>query len=188
MNNQSYPVAIQSLIHSINLHGNNLIGIEVGVWKGASTYCMLENCPTIKELHAIDKFEPFVDHIESAEENVGAWYCDEREIEIAEFLFHHNMKYCKNNDKLTFYKGNSDDLVNNFANEYFDFVFLDAYLSEEDVYKDLTLWYPKLKTGGLFMGDDIDDPKVEKTVINWRLQENIESHISIFDGTFVWAK
>jgi Methyltransferase domain len=41
-----------------------------------------------------------------------------------------------------------------FADETLDFVYLDADHSYESVKADLDAWYPKLKPGGLFAGDD----------------------------------
>ena len=41
-----------------------------------------------------------------------------------------------------------------FADESLDFVYLDADHSYESVKADLNAWNPKIRTGGLFAGDD----------------------------------
>ena len=41
-----------------------------------------------------------------------------------------------------------------FPDEYFDFIYIDADHSYEAVQKDLQVWWPKIKKGGLFTGDD----------------------------------
>lgn len=41
-----------------------------------------------------------------------------------------------------------------FPNEYFDFIFIDANHEYDAVVADLDTWWPKLKSGGLFSGDD----------------------------------
>lgn len=50
--------------------------------------------------------------------------------------------------------GNSHEYYKNFKDDFFDFIHIDAGHSYEDVKKDLNFWYPKLKKGGLFSGDD----------------------------------
>jgi FkbM family methyltransferase len=41
-----------------------------------------------------------------------------------------------------------------FPDEYFDFIYIDADHSYEGVSRDLEAWWPKIKKGGLFCGDD----------------------------------
>lgn len=42
----------------------------------------------------------------------------------------------------------------NFTDEYFDWVYLDSNHSYETVKQDLQVWWPKIKSGGLFLGHD----------------------------------
>lgn len=44
-----------------------------------------------------------------------------------------------------------------FANQSFDWIYLDALHTYEAVSADLAAWYPKLRHGGLFSGDDYSD-------------------------------
>ena len=60
--------------------------------------------------------------------------------------------YNKPNTKI--HRAYSYDIIDQFEDEYFDFVYIDgdhAYLS---VLQDLRLFYPKFKIGGLMSGDD----------------------------------
>ena len=53
-------------------------------------------------------------------------------------------------------RGASSDCVGRFADEFFDFVFIDAEHSYKAVSKDVDMWYPKVKQGGLLCGHDWD--------------------------------
>lgn len=47
-----------------------------------------------------------------------------------------------------------------FPDEYFSFIFIDAGHAYDMVTKDLQLWFPKLKKGGIFAGHDYDSDGV----------------------------
>jgi len=46
---------VKSLIHAINLHGENLIGLELGILRAESFCTLLQNCPNIKKLYGTKK-------------------------------------------------------------------------------------------------------------------------------------
>lgn len=51
-------------------------------------------------------------------------------------------------------RGYSFEVVKQFPDEYFDFIFIDADHTEEGCSRDLKDWYPKVKHGGVFCGHD----------------------------------
>jgi len=51
-------------------------------------------------------------------------------------------------------RGYSFDVVNEFPDEFFDFVFIDADHTYEGCKKDIHDWYPKVKKGGVLCGHD----------------------------------
>ena len=51
--------SVRSLIPVIATHCENLVGAEIGVWKGDSFLTLLQNCPNIKTLHGVDFYEEF---------------------------------------------------------------------------------------------------------------------------------
>lgn len=50
--------------------------------------------------------------------------------------------------------GKSEEMLNKFEDNYFDWVYVDANHSYEFVKKDLEACYPKVKQGGFITGDD----------------------------------
>ena len=84
-------------------------------------------------------------------------------------------------------------LDTNEAAEYIDddsldFIFLDAYLTGEQAKNDLEVWYPKVKTGGIFSGHDWNCTDIEVSVNNFRRYNGINNHMSTYDNTWVWLK
>ena len=51
-------------------------------------------------------------------------------------------------------RGYSFEVVKDFPDEYFDLIYIDADHSYEGCSRDLNDWYPKLRHGGYFLGDD----------------------------------
>lgn len=65
----------------------------------------------------------------------------------------------KTNNKIKVIKSFSDKASQNFENEYFDFIYIDADHTYEAVKLDLKSWWPKLKVGGLIGLHDYVDIK-----------------------------
>lgn len=57
----------------------------------------------------------------------------------------------------------SDVAAKTFPDEYFDLIYVDADHSYEGCKKDLEAWWPKLKKGGFFIGDDYTNKRAKYT-------------------------
>ena len=61
-----------------------------------------------------------------------------------------------------------------FENGSLDFVFLDADHSFESVWQDLSVWYPKVRIGGILAGHDFLDGELPEGNLG------VESAVSMF--------
>jgi predicted O-methyltransferase YrrM len=155
----SIPVTIpfegkrkQFLKHLIEVNNFDSM-IEVGIDIGKSTFYLLDNIPNLK-IYAIDL-------------NIKKFYNSE----VKE----------KYQDRLIPLQGKSYVIADQLPDNFVDIIFIDADHSYEAVKKDIIKFTPKLKSGGLLTGHDIDYPGVNQAV-NELIKE--------FDvgPNFVWIK
>jgi hypothetical protein len=92
--------------------------------------------------------------------------------------FRSNLANAGLNDWVEIYQGRSQD-----AEHYpplagpFEFVWVDGSHALHDVYDDMSVWYPKVRQGGVFAGHDYQDwqfsPQVRTAVDRWTSERNI---------------
>ena len=70
------------------------------------------------------------------------------------FITLSNLKYWWNDTKFEIIPKDSMEAIKEIPDESLDFLFFDAMMSEEQTYQEALAYYPKLKKGGYFMGDD----------------------------------
>lgn len=155
------------LLH--DLFPKNAIGAEIGIFRGYFSNAVLAYAKP-KMYHMIDPWKfrkgwkryDYKGKLIENQEIVDWMYKDIHKI------------YSKPNTKI--HRGYSYDIIDEFEDEYFDFVYIDgdhAYLS---VLQDLRLFYPKLKIGGLMSGDDwnIRGNRVKRAVREFTKEVGIE--------------
>lgn len=173
---------ISPLIHSIGLLGENLVGVEVGVYKAQSLLTILENCKNVKKIYGIDSYQPYADYL-------GHYYeIDKSSIDGIRVVAYANILKSKKIQNIEIIEKDSHEAVNKFEDESIDFVFLDAYMNYDQAIQDLNDWYPKVKSGGLFCGDDYHSKIIQDAVNEFRLENNINNNLSVFKGTWAWIK
>jgi len=138
----------QTLYSSMVNNSNNAVFVEIGTWKGKSAVFMAEKIRESRKnikFYTIDLFE-----------NIKG-YDSDLDIIAGTVL----EKYYKNIEPVKNYLetliGDSKELYKNFENESIDFLFLDGDHTYKGVLKDLQLWFPKVKIGGIAAGHDYDE-------------------------------
>ena len=181
---------VRALVPLIAIHGDNLVGGEIGVWKGDAFMTLLHNCPNINTLHGVDLFQPYYDYLAPGvlNSNQPSITYDRKEIDFIKLVCYHRLEYSGQKDKIRFHEMDSNEAAEYIDDDSLDFIFLDAYLTGEQAKNDLEVWYPKVKTGGIFSGHDWNCTDIEVSVNNFRRYNGINNHMSTYDNTWVWLK
>jgi hypothetical protein len=179
----------QSIIHLINtLPGDSLVGAEIGVGTAQNFCTYLQNCPRISKMYGVDSYQPYFDYLKIEYDGEPAYFVDEKQIDFIKVTAMHNIKFSGHADKVIFFNEDTNSAVNKIINNELDFIFIDTYLTNDQVRSDLIQWYPKVKKGGVFAGHDWSSDAVRHSVFNFMKNNNIQSHLSVFDNTWVFIK
>lgn len=159
-------------------HGENLVGIEIGVLKGENIVMLLEELPNIAKIIGID---PFVEHTDQnttrSQEDM-----DKYAKIAAENLKPHKKRYVP-------IKKSSADAAADIDDESVDFVLLDGDHSYEGIKADLTAYYPKLKKGGHMFIHDCYSQDVLQAIHEYRDENRLRMPLNM-SKNFVnfWTK
>lgn len=88
---------------------------------------------------------------------------------------------------INIYKGDSKVLFNKFKDDFFDFIFIDGNHEYEYVKSDLSNFYPKLKSGGIFAGHDYTEDCGVPIAVNEFAEQN-KKNIEIIDTSWLLIK
>ena len=156
--------------------------VEVGSWKGKSTSYMatcVANSNNKINFYAVDTWKGSLD--EQA-------HIDDIDI-INGTLFETFLKNIEPVKKyVTPIRKASIEAAKDFDDESLDFIFLDACMTGEQAYNDLEVWYPKIKSNGLFAGHDWNSLEVQAAILKFRGRKDIRGDWSRYDNTWAWIK
>lgn len=125
-------------------------GVEIGVFEGDNSSALLDTLPLLNLLVCVDPYIHYPAFDEATPNKSGKVFnADFREVEKT---FRLRMK--KFSNRYTLIKECSDDASRYFDDETFDFIFIDGNHAYEFVLRDIQLWVPKVKPGGLIAGHD----------------------------------
>ena len=99
-------------------------------------------------------------------------------------IFEENMKEYNVFDKIKPMKMLSEEAVSHFEDKSLDMVFIDGDHSYQSTYNDISIWYPKVKDGGIMCGHDSTDQNVAVAASTWANENN--TIILGEPGTSLW--
>ena len=142
-------------------NGKPLIGVEIGVGFGENAKSIL-SILNMKMLYLVDPYVPYNDGFIQHPEGYL------RELEIIK-------KELAHLPNVTFIRKKSEDAVDDIPDEI-DFCYIDGNHSYEFVKKDIELYYPKIKKGGVIGGHDFNAkfPEVCKAVIEFTTKNKLK--------------
>jgi hypothetical protein len=120
------------------------IGAEIGVLHGQNA-CVLVQETSPRKLHLIDRWDA---GLKAGPGRDIQMRCYQNAVEAIE----------PHASIVQIHKGWSQDVVDEFPDDYFDWVYIDACHQYEGVSGDLQSYYPKVKIGGVLAGHDFARP------------------------------
>lgn len=166
----------------------NSIGAEIGVFKGDFSKLILKYAKP-NRVHFIDVWWTLY----------GEYYPDWGEYtnygKLSTYkaydIFLNNIKPYKGNIDIQIHTGNDIDILNNFPDNYFDWVYIDSSHEYEHTYNELVLLDKKIKRDGIICGHDyVNDINhihygVKKAVHEFLIEYNY--HLFYTDKFTQWA-
>lgn len=116
----------------------SLVGVEIGVSGGWNAESILETL-LIEKLFLIDPYQPYIE--------------EGKRISREKYLPQAKERLARFGDKVQFIIKQSADAIEDIQ-DGLDFVFIDGNHTYEYVKQDITLYYPKVRNGGVIGGDD----------------------------------
>lgn len=131
------------------------LGAELGTRKGRTAGWLLRACSELF-LVVVDTWQEMPDVVDCP----GAKEQDRR------------FRYFKRTvgpyrDRLTILQMRTDEAHTQVADSSLDFIFIDADHAKESVKKDIQLWEPKVRLGGMISGHDSHFPGVYEAVLEY---------------------
>jgi len=120
------------------------VGAELGVAWGHFAARTLLSWPSAREYSLVDAWT----HMDGYFDNNNFQHDEKYEMVLE------RMQHFTPRTSIVICKNLTSICVDDFEDEHFDFIYIDAGHDFASVYEDLTLWWPKLKPGGVFAGHD----------------------------------
>lgn len=130
---------------------HSIVAAQVGVERGLNATEMLQSM-NFDKLYLIDDYAPYTDYL-------GGFCPQEIQDQVYQWMFKNLSPYL---DKVVFITKSSMLASTLFQDEFFDFIYIDGNHNYDNVKQDMSLWYPKVKKGGILSGHDFDPRNVTR--------------------------
>eukprot|EP00122_Pirum_gemmata_P000164 Pgem_evm1s139 len=137
-------------------------GVEVGVKQGDFMQATLQNWKGAKEYHLVDLWN----HQENYKDIANV------KKEVHDQFYRQTLAKTKAFPTVDFKicRDFSTTCVKNYADYYFDYIYIDARHDRKGVSEDLESYWPKLRVGGIFAGHDfVVQSEIETSGQDWTL-------------------
>ena len=165
-NVKEYPKLLVDLVRGTET--KKIVGAEIGVWTGITSCLLLSEIPNLT-LYMIDSWESG-DGVDKTVRRLQ----NGRLLKMAHEEADHKTSFA--HDRRFMINKFSADASKDFEDGSLDFAFIDANHQYESVKEDIELWYPKVRSGGLFCGHDYGGRRrswgVKKAVDEFALLHN----------------
>ncbi len=157
---------------------------EIGVWKGEFSERIL-NLTAPSKLFLIDPWEfqsEFSDRMYG-----GAVAKNQLDMDKIYEGVKEKFDICSN---VFVQRGKSEEILKQFDDGYFDWLYIDGNHYYEFVLNDLQMCFSKIKPGGVIAGDDYEWGEnegfpVKNAVHDFVLEKNLEENLEIFGTQFI---
>ena len=170
------------LIKRLGLTGE---GVEIGIQYGKYTELILGNSD-LKRLYAIDPWIEYkIDKYEDDYSEDAKISQEQQDYRYLTTIFRLN----KFGMRSVVMRMTSVDACKLFSDGQLDFIFIDGNHAYEAVKEDLQLWYPKVRKGGLFSGDDYMYTPRGKTPVKDAVDEFMSAnHLKFYLTAEEWPR
>jgi len=158
------------------------------VWK---PFMEKYNCQTICELGVFEgiNFMRMIEHAPKVAVGVDSWIVDGNVAradsgypqEVLTQQHDNFVKMIADKPFAHLFREYTFDAVKNFPDNYFDLIYIDADHTYEGVKKDLEDWWPKMKSGGFFTGDDYSRYRAKHTGVVFGVVEAVNEFAKSLD-------
>jgi hypothetical protein len=161
------------------LKGENLVGVEIGVYKAQHALSLLKTL-SVEKIYLIDPYHLYDEYTE------GKKHYNEKgkKLNIAEQEAKENLK--EFNDKIVWIKDYSSNCLSLIPNNL-DFVYIDGNHQSPFIDDDIKNYYPKIKSGGIIGGHDYyngfceEHNDVVRVVNNFAYNNNYQLYVELPD-------
>lgn len=163
----------------LGVSGNQLVGVEIGVYKGEHAESLLSNL-NIKRLYLVDPYEIYEQYVEGR----SHYGVDQDPLYLAKQAAFSRLS--SHSEKISWVFKQSLDALAEIPDEL-DFVYIDGNHDESFVREDIQSYYPKIRKGGVIGGHDFyngycrEHDGVLKAVTQFVVEKNLPLQVELPD-------